>query len=139
MPVTNIIHALAQIEKQTYPAANIYEDMPTSLKLPAIIHWLPGGDIIWPRDITYNITHHIEVRLFFSLVNQPESDHDAKAWIEPMRKAIDKDPKLLKTCFNAGMTGYKYGQAVYSGNQYNMLVLNINAIEKIIAGEIKQP
>lgn len=120
------------------PRAHVYENLPESVgELPAILHWLPGGNIPWPRDVTYNLTHSIDVRVFFSRANAPTSDAQAKPWIEKLRKAIDKDPKLQDTAFNSGVTGYRYGEASYAGVTYLMLSITVQAIEKIIAGEVQ--
>ncbi|MCO7177017.1 hypothetical protein ACFP7A_01215 [Sporolactobacillus kofuensis] len=140
MPVTNIIHQLAQIEKSVMPGATVYENLPESVgSLPVVLHYLSNGTIPFgDRDVTYNVTHNIEARILFSRMDLPSSDAEAKRWIEPMRAAIDKDSQLGKTAFNSGLTGYRYGQMEYANTTYVALILTIQAIEKVVAGEVPE-
>lgn len=138
MPVNEIIHQLAIIENRAMPGATIYENLPESVgTLPAVLHFLPSGSLPFgTRDMTYNFTHTIEARILFSRADLPTSDVTVKQWIDPMRAAIDKDFKLGGTVHNSGMTGYQYGQMDYGGVTYLTLTLNIQAIEKVVAGEV---
>lgn len=140
MPVTNIIHQLALIEKNVMPGAIIYEDLPESVgELPVVLHYLPNGTLPFgSRDVTYDVTHNIEARILFSRADLPSSDAEAKKWIDPMRAAIDKDSKLGFTAKNSGLTGYRYGQMEYAGTPYIALILTIQAIEKVVAGEVAE-
>lgn len=138
MPVEDIIHALAQIEKQVMPEATVYENLPESIgSLPAIIHWLAPGNIPWPRDVTYTIEHNIEIRVFFSRADAPNSDAIAKPYIEKLRQAIDANPHLGIGIEDSGVTGYQYGYADYAGVTYLMLSISVRAIERVVAGEVQ--
>lgn len=138
MAVEDIIHALANIEKQVMPEATVYENLPESIgSLPAIIHWLSPGNIPWPRDMTYTIEHNIEVRVLFSRADMPSSDAVAKTYIEKLRQAIDADPHLGIGIENSGVTGYQYGYTDYAGVTYLSLVINVKAIERVIAGGVQ--
>lgn len=138
MPVETIIHALAGIEKQVMPQAQVYENLPESIgSTPAILHWLANGTIPWPRDVTYTIEHDIDVRVLFSRADAPQSDATAKPWIEKLRQAIDKDPHLGIGIESSGVTGYRYGSTEYGGVTYLSLSITVRAIERVIAGEVQ--
>lgn len=138
MPVNNIIHQLALVEKNVMPGATIYENLPESVgQLPAVLHFLPSGSLPFlNRSVTYDFTHTIESRILFSRADLPTSDATVKKWIDPMRVAIDKDSKLGGAAHNSGMTGYQYGRMEYGGDTFLTLTLNIQAIEKVVAGEV---
>lgn len=137
MPVETIIHALVGVERTAMPQAQVYEHLPESVgKLPAILHWPAGGNIPWDRDVTYIIDHTIEVRVLFSRADAPSSDAGAKPWIEKLRRAIDRDPKLGGVVENSGVTGYRYGIVEYGGTTYLAVVITVRAVERVIAGEV---
>lgn len=139
MPLPEIIHALAELERQAIPQAQVYEDLPESLgRLPAILNTPGEGSIPFgERDVTYPVHHAVDVHVVVSRADQPASLQQVMGWIEALRAAIDRDHTLGGTVLNSGVSGYRLASLQYAGTTYITLVITVKADELVVAGEVK--